>query len=154
MSKTIIIRETQAMYSVPIDETALAEEPIIVERQGQPVAVIITPGEYRAFREWREGQTRQPALAQAWQEEQLRPLESEREAFQRLLPGLLKTRRGQFVAIHGGRVVDADVDEGALAGRVIAQGYDPVYIQEVREEPRIYELPSPETVWHVSLRQQ
>lgn len=94
MSKTIIIRETQATYSVPIDETALAEEPIIVERQGQPVAVIITPEEYRAFREWREGQTRQPASAQTWQEEQLRPLEPEREAFQRLLPGLLKTRRG------------------------------------------------------------
>lgn len=141
MSRTITIRETQAAYSVPIDETALAEGPIIVERQGQPVAVIITPAEYRAFQEWRDGQ--------AWLDEQLRPLEPEREAFQRLLPELLETHRGQFVAIHGGRVVDTDADEGALASRVIAQRYDPVYIQEVREEPRIYELPSPEAVWHV-----
>jgi len=141
MSKTITIRETRASYSVPIDETALAEGPIILERQGQPVAVIIAPEEYRAFQEWRDGQ--------AWREEQLHRLEPEREAFQRLLPKLLKTHHGQFVAIHHGRVVDADVDEKALARRVIAQRYDPVYIQEVREEPRLYELPSPEMVWHV-----
>lgn len=99
MSRTITIREAQATYSVPIDETALAEGPIIVERQGRPVAVIITPEEYRAFQEWRDGQ--------AWLEEQLRPLEPEREAFQRLLPELLKTHYGQFVAIHGGQVVAA-----------------------------------------------
>lgn len=146
MSKTITIQETQTTYSIPIDEATLAEGPIIVERQGQPVAVIITPAEYRAFREWRD--------AQAWQRKQLQRLEPERKAFQRLLPDLLKTHRGQFVAVHGGQVVDADADESALASRVIARGYDPVYIQEVREEPRIYELPSPETVWHVPLRPQ
>jgi PHD/YefM family antitoxin component YafN of YafNO toxin-antitoxin module len=139
MSKTIIIRETQATYSVPIDEAALAEGPIIVERQGQPVAVIITPEEYRAFREWQDGQ--------AWQEEQLRPLEPEREAFQRLLPELLKTHRGQFVAVHGGQVIDSDPDKEALARRVLVRSCWPVYIQEVREQPRIYELPSPEVVW-------
>jgi PHD/YefM family antitoxin component YafN of YafNO toxin-antitoxin module len=132
MSKTITIRETRASYSVPIDETALAEGPIILERQGQPVAVIIAPGEYRAFQEWRDGQ--------AGREAQLRRLAPEREAFQRLLPKLLQTHQGQFVAIHHGHIVDADVDETALARRVIAQRYDPVYIQEVREEPRIYEL--------------
>lgn len=141
MGKTITIREAQAAYSVPINESALAEGPITVERQGRPVAVIITPQEYKAFLEWRD--------AQAWQEEQLSRLEPERKAFQRLLPELLKTHRGQFVAIHSGRVVDADADERALACRVIARRYDPVYIQEVREEPRIYELPSPESVWHV-----
>jgi len=146
VSKIITIREAQATYSIPIDETVLAQGPVIVERQGRPVAVIITPQEYQALQKWRNGQV--------WQDEQLRRLEPEREAFHRLLPELLKTYRGQFVAVHGGRVVDADVDEGALAGRVIAGRYDPVYIQEVREEPRIYELPSPEVVWHVSLRHQ
>jgi PHD/YefM family antitoxin component YafN of YafNO toxin-antitoxin module len=139
MSKTITIRETRATYSVPIDEATLAEGPIIVERQGQPVAVIITPKEYQAFQEWRNGQ--------AWQEEQLRPLEPEREAFQRLLPELLKTHRGRFVAIHDGQVIDTDTEKGALAQRVLAQSYGPVYIEEVREHPRIYELPSPEVVW-------
>ncbi len=139
MSKTITIRETQAPYSVPIDETALAEGPIIVERQGKPVAVIITPQEYLAFQEWRNGQ--------AWLEEQLRPLEPERQAFQRLLPELLETHYGQFVAIHGGQVIDPAADKGALALRVLAQPYRPVYIEEVREQPRIYELPSPEVAW-------
>jgi len=128
MSKTITIRETRATYSVPIDETALDEGPIIVERQDRPVAVIISPEEYQAFQEWRDGQ--------AWLEEQLRPLEPEREAFQHLLPKLLKTHRGQFVAIHGGQVIDTDADKGALAHRVLIKSYQPVYIEEVREQPQ------------------
>jgi hypothetical protein len=143
MNKTIVIRETQTTYSIPIDEDALASGPIVVERQSQPVFVIITPEEYRAFREWQNHE--------AWQQEQLWHIQPEREAFQRLLPELLKTRPGQFVAIHDGRVVDSDSDEVALASRVIAQQYDPVYIQEVREAPHIYDLPSPESVWHASI---
>jgi len=75
-------------------------------------------------------------------------LEPERAAFQRLLPGLLTTHAGQFVALCDGRLVDADVDENVLAQRIAAQGFDRIYIQEVRTEPRIYGLPSPEIVWH------
>jgi hypothetical protein len=33
------------------------------------------------------------------------------------------------------------VDERLLSRRIAAQNYQSVYIQEVREEPRIYELP-------------
>jgi hypothetical protein len=78
-------------------------------------------------------------------------LEDERAAFQRLLPELLATHRGQFVAIQDGSLIDADADESALACRTLAQWDRPVYIQEVRVEPRVYELPSPETVRHEPL---
>lgn len=44
--------------------------------------------------------------------------ERESEAFERLLPSLLLTRPGRFVAIHDGLVMDEDVNEIALARRV------------------------------------
>lgn len=75
-------------------------------------------------------------------------LETEQVAFQKLLPELLKTRAGQFVALREGCVIDTDTDENALAQRITAQGFDRAYIQEVRAEPRFYELSSPEIVWH------
>ncbi len=71
--------------------------------------------------------------------------------FQGLLPDLLKTHRGRFVAIHDGRVIDTDEDESALARRTIGLPGEPVYIQEVRAEARVYDLPSPEVVRHAPL---
>lgn len=50
-----------------------------------------------------------------------RPLmEQEQAAYERLRPSLLETHDGQYVAIHGGELVDADVDQMALARRIIA----------------------------------
>jgi hypothetical protein len=89
--------------------------------------------------------------SRSWHQRQLAYCQAERAAFQRLLPDLLKTHRGQFVAIQGGRVVDVDEDESALAGRAIARTDKAVYIQEVGSEPRVYELPSPEVVRHAPL---
>ena len=45
-------------------------------------------------------------------------VESERIAYERLLPTLQQTHAGQFVAIHGGELVDADMDEAALFARI------------------------------------
>jgi hypothetical protein len=92
---------------------------------------------------WRDGRS--------WQQRQLGPLQAERAAFQRLLPELLKTHSGKFVAIQDGRVVDADADESALARQTLLSADKPAYIQEVRAEPLVYELPSPEVVRHVPL---
>jgi PHD/YefM family antitoxin component YafN of YafNO toxin-antitoxin module len=143
MSTTVTINETQAIYTVPFDESVLAEGPVYLERKGRRVAVIISADEFEAFRTWREGRS--------WQQRQLAPLQAERAAFQRLLPELLKTHSGKFVAIQDGRVVDADADESALARRTLLGADKPAYIQEVRAEPRVYELPSPEVVRHVPL---
>ena len=42
--------------------------------------------------------------------------ERESAAFHRLLPTLLQTRPGLFVAVYGGQVIDEDADEFALRG--------------------------------------
>ena len=42
----------------------------------------------------------------------------ESRAFERLLPHLLQTRAGMFVAIRNGQVIDEDADEFDLASRV------------------------------------
>lgn len=62
--------------------------------------------------------------------------EREYRAFLQLLPELLKTHRGQYVAVHDGRVVGVDDDKIELALQVYARiGYVPVYVGLVAERP-------------------
>lgn len=71
--------------------------------------------------------------------------EQERNAFRHLLPTLLPTYRGQYVAIHEANVVDHGDDEIALAIRVYRKiGYVPIYVGLVSDEPpRILRIPTP-----------
>jgi hypothetical protein len=127
---------------LPIDETQLTEHPLILERGGKPVAAVIPIDDYEQFVAWREHEQ-----AKAWQAEQQRILERERAAFERLKPELLKTHPGKWVAIVDGELVDSDDDEDALVQRVYAKyGYRTIFVEEVRETPRIYDFPSPEIV--------
>ena len=55
--------------------------------------------------------------------------EREFHAFQDLLPQLLPAYRGQYVAIHEGKVVDTGPDKLALALRVLARiGNVPIHV--------------------------
>ena len=141
MPKTIEIKEARTQYALPLDEAQLAEGPLIVERQGKPIAAIISFAEYERYRDWRERKEKK-----ARHRARLEALERERQAFLRLKPNLLKTNRGLYVAIHDGQVVDSDRDNCELAKRVYAQAYRPVYIELVSEEPETAEFPSPEVV--------
>ena len=68
--------------------------------------------------------------------------EREYRAFQKLLPSLLQTHRGQFVAIHDEQVVDSGDDEIALAQRVFAKvGNVPIHVEFVSECPPIARVP-------------
>ena len=72
------------------------------------------------------------------------PSKGEREyaSFLRLLPALLTTHRGQYVAVHDGEVVDADADDIALVRRVHAKvGYVPIHVGLVAAESRVVRLP-------------
>jgi hypothetical protein len=61
---------------------------------------------------------------------------SEFEAFQRLLPQLLETHRGEYVVIHEGLVVDSGQDDLALALRFFEQhGNVPIHVGLVSDEP-------------------
>jgi hypothetical protein len=62
--------------------------------------------------------------------------EREYRAFQRLLPQLLRTAPGQYVAIHEERVVDSDRDELALIVRVLAGvGNVDIHVGLVTDQP-------------------
>jgi hypothetical protein len=67
----------------------------------------------------------------------------EYRAFLRLLPDLLKTHIGKYVAIHEEQCVDSDEDKIALALRVYARyGYVPIYVGLVTERPEVVRIPS------------
>ncbi len=68
--------------------------------------------------------------------------EREYQAFLGLLPQLLTTHRGKYVAIHDGQVVDSDTDDVALILRVHARvGYVPIHVGLVTDQPPIVRIP-------------
>jgi hypothetical protein len=68
--------------------------------------------------------------------------EREYRAFLRLLPELLKTHRGKYVAVHEEAVVDSGDDEIALTLRVYARyGYVPIHVGLVSERPPVARVP-------------
>jgi hypothetical protein len=68
--------------------------------------------------------------------------EREYQTFLRLLPQLLGTHRGQYVAIHDGQMVDSDADDIALIQRVHARvGYVPIHVGLVTDQPRVVRVP-------------
>jgi hypothetical protein len=71
--------------------------------------------------------------------------EEQRRAFFRLLPTLLPTHRGQFVAEHEGCVIAEGPDQVVVAKQAYAQvGYVPIYVGLVTDEPpRPVRIPSP-----------
>jgi hypothetical protein len=67
------------------------------------------------------------------------------DAFDRLLPDLLRTRSGRFVAVYHGKIVDEDTDEFALAERIErTHRSEFVLIRRVCREPIDDHLESPE----------
>jgi hypothetical protein len=80
---------------------------------------------------------------EAWKAALLR----EEAAFEGRKPALLRTHLGQFVAIRGGQVVDADPNRIELARRIRRKHPGvPVLITEVVERPRVVRLRSPRVV--------
>lgn len=68
--------------------------------------------------------------------------EREYRAFLRLLPQLLPTHRGKYVAMHNEQVVDIDTDDIALIQRVHARvGYVPIHVGLVTEQSQLVRIP-------------
>src|SRR4051812_31869875 len=66
----------------------------------------------------------------AWEEEQ--------RAFLRLLPALLATHRGRYVAVRKGCVIAEGPDQIDVAKRAYAlAGYVPIYVGLVTDEPSV-----------------
>ena len=79
--------------------------------------------------------------------------ENERRTFFRLLPTLLATHQGQYVAVHLGRVIAEGVDQIEVALQAYAlAGYVPIYVGLVTNDPpQLVRLPSPRLVRSVGL---
>ena len=140
MAKTVSLQEAQAAYSISLNKTDLSQGPIILEHKGEPVAAVVPIAEYRKFEAWRERHILPPSSPDdEW--------EQGRQAFERMQNELLKTHKGQFVAILNNQVVDADAEIGTLARRVYDRfGYRPIYMQKVTEQPRVVRILSPRVV--------
>ena len=84
----------------------------------------------------------QPALTVELPAGALPKGESEYQAFLRLLPQLLETHQGKYVAIHDGEVIDSDTDDVALILRVQAKvGYVPIHVGLVNESQSVVRIP-------------
>lgn len=140
MPRTISLKEIQATYSVSVDKAHPVDEPVYIEHDGKPWAVLVPVTQYEQLvAQHSEILKRDDA---AWCHAQLAHLGAERETFQQLLPELLKTHADKFVAIKGNQVVDSDADESALAQRTREHGVRPIFIERVTTTPTIIELPS------------
>ncbi len=70
-------------------------------------------------------------------------LAREFDAFERLLPELLKTCRGQYVAIHEGRVVATGTEKLEVAHEAYRQfGRQPILVRLVAEQQPVIRIPS------------
>jgi hypothetical protein len=135
MSRKLELKDAREIYAAGIDPAQLEREPIILERDGAPVGAVIGLNDYRLYCAWKEQRVLEGLSAQFLED---------RVTFQRLLPDLLKTHRGMWVAVYKGQVVDSAENAGDLAERVYARfGYQEIYMDEVLEEPRVYRIPSP-----------
>jgi hypothetical protein len=135
MAKTIAVKEGRAMYAIKIDPAQLAREPIFLEQDGKEIGVVISLDKYREFDAWQTDHLPNPMPVQFLKD---------RAAFQEMLPTLLKTHNGKWVAIFKGELVDSAENISELSKRVYAHwGYQAIYMDEVRAEPRVYRIPSP-----------
>jgi Family of unknown function (DUF5678) len=124
------LKEVSVPYTVNIEDEAVGRDTIVIRRNGEPVAVVIPFAEYQAM-------TAQPLPGDLG-------FEQERTAFQRLLPELLETHRGEWVAIVDGQPVEFGPDFSSVIAPVRQRfGQRPVYVREISEQARIYKISSP-----------
>jgi hypothetical protein len=72
----------------------------------------------------------------------------EKRAFRRLLPSLLISHQGRYVAIHEEQVVESGPDKLEVAGRAYARfGYVPIFVSLVTDVPQpLIRIPSPRRI--------
>lgn len=140
--KTVLLKETPTRYIIEVEQEALEQGPTLLQRNGEPVAVLVPLGEYQAFQDW---QAAQRASAMPDDPE----FEAEVAAFERLKPELLKRYPGRAVAIHQGQVIEVGDDKMDVLERVRRRlGDVRCYVEWVEPDaPRRVRIP---TVWEAS----
>ncbi len=142
MTRTLTLKETSAGYAVLPELTEPVTEPLVVKHNGQTLGVLISEAEYQQFAEFAKQEKAKARIAT-----QRRMLEREMAAYERMKSDLLKTHKGQYVAILDGQLIDADSDEVALAKRVYAKhGYRTLLMRGITETEQVYHVPHNEVV--------
>lgn len=137
--KKILLKETQTQYIIEVEQEALDQGPTLLQRDGEPVAVLIPLRDYQAFQDWQAAQRTSTRLPDP-------EFEAEVAAFERLKPELLKRYRGCAVAIHQGQVVEVGDDKMDVLAQVLKRlGNVRCYVEWVEPDtPRRARMP---TVW-------
>lgn len=135
--KSISLKEAGLEYMTAQDRLHAADEPIVVEADGTPVAVLISLEDYVAFQQWQ---------AARGQREPFLPPDFAREvaAFERLRPALLAEYAGRVVAIRDEKVVVVGDDPAAVLSDVERRlGPGMCYVEWVEaDSPRRVRVPS------------
>lgn len=136
--KTITLKVTSTHYLLEVDRASVGQEPILLQADGEPVAVWVSPADYDAFQTWQAAQ-QTPSAPPV-------PAEFEREvaAFEQLKPLLQEQYGGRVVAIHQGQVVAVGSDKMAVLDSVLETlGPVPCYIEWVEPDtPRRVQISS------------
>lgn len=124
------LKEVSVPYLVNAEDETIGRDTIVIRRNGEPVAVVVPFAEYQAL-------VARPVFGAPG-------LEQERAAFERLLPELLKTHRGEWVAIVDGQPVQFGPDFSSVIVPVRQRfGQRLVYVREISEQAHIYKISSP-----------
>jgi len=131
MTRTMELKEAQAPYLTAFDAAIQSGETVILERDGQPVAVLMPIKAYKALQ---DRSTILPLSASSQEH-----LARDRGAYLRLKDELLETHRGYYVGFKDGQLVDSDPDWSTLVERMYARfGYVPIYVKKVEAEEQVY----------------
>lgn len=114
MPRTMVLKEAQAPYTVSLDEAALGQETVILEREGRSVAAVVPFAEYEAFTVWRQRREEDESWREQeeWEREwaKLPPWEQEGTWPDELTPEMIEARV-KAVRESYGMVKVSDPDE-------------------------------------------
>lgn len=124
------IREIKAPYVVDPSNEAIGRDTIIIQREGEPIAVIVPYDEYKSLKD-REGPS----------EDVDHEFRKQWLAFQRLKPDLLDEHQGQWVAIVDERVAAVGSDFETVSCQIDEEYGDvPQCISQVLKTPRLVRM--------------
>jgi antitoxin (DNA-binding transcriptional repressor) of toxin-antitoxin stability system len=97
MTRTVVLKEAQALYTLSLEADTLGQETVILEREGRPVAAVVPFAEYEAFVAWRRRQEEEEEFwreQEEWEREwaKLPPWEQEGTWPDELTPEMIKAR--------------------------------------------------------------
>jgi len=142
-----ILKEAQEFYQTALSDLFSLGEVVILEKNGQSVAAVVPMAEYDAFQAWRAAEARKQQL-----EAEEAAIAREHQAFQQMLPALLKQYAGRVVAIHQGEIVAVGDERMEVWQRARQQTNGaPIYVQTVDNPTKVYKMPHRKVVRHVEV---